>query len=240
MIDAIRRRCPWLPAALLLVAGLAVIPAALAGVPSPAQAYKAKTAKVKNQDWVAAWWQWAYGAPEGVSPLYDDDGDLASLGQRGSVWFLCGAYNDTGTATRTINVPEGVYLFFPILASQLDNADPAFDPLTVDELRASVADFVADIDVASLTCTVDGVGITDLAKRRVISSEFGYVAVPGSTPNVLYNAGPNDVVRPSVSDGYWVMLKPLPLGNHTITWSGTVGEDTVAVTYIVHVVAPAN
>ncbi len=240
MLASIRRRCPWLPAALLLGAALAVVPAFGAGVPSPAMAYKAKTAKVKNADWVAAWWQWAYGVPEVDSPLYDDVGTLAAVGQRGPVFFLCGAYNDTGVVTRTITVPEGVYLFFPILAAQLDNADPAFDPLTEAELFASVAGYAADIDVGSLTCTVDAVPIADLAKRRVISPVFQYVAVPGSTPNVLYNAGANDVVRPAVSDGYWVMLKPLPLGNHVVTWSGTVGADTQSVTYVVKVEAPAN
>jgi hypothetical protein len=240
MLASIRSRCPWLPAALLLAAAVAVLPAAEAGVPSPAMTYKAKTSKIKNADWCAQWWQWAYNVPEAQSPLYDETGALGGVGQRGPVWFLCGAYNDTGVSSRTVIVPEGVYLFFPILAAQLDNADPAFDPLTEDELRASVAAFVAGVNVESLTCTVDGVGITDLAKRRVISSVFRYVAVPGSTPNVLYNAAAGDVVSPSVSDGYWVMLKPLPIGNHTITWSGSAGENTQSVTYLVKVQAAAN
>lgn len=240
MLASIRRRCPWLPAALLLAAALAVIPAALAGVPSPAMAYKAKAAKIKNADWVVQWWQWAYGAPEIVSPLYEETGANGSVGQRGPVWFLCGAYNVSGTVNRTVTVPEGVYLFFPILAAQLDNADPGFLPLTLDELLQAMDDYVAGVDVTSLSCTVDGVAITDLDKRRVISSVFSYVAVPGSTPNLAYNALPNDVVYPAVSDGYWVMLKPLPLGNHTITWSGTRGLNTQTVNYIVRVVAPAN
>jgi len=245
MLASIRRRCPWLPAALLLGAALAVIPAALAGVPSPAMPYKAKAAKIKNADWVAQWWQWAYGVPEVVSPLYEETGADGAVGQRGPVWFLCGAYNKTGTVSRTVTVPEGVYLFFPIFAAQLDNADPGFAPLTLAELLQSMDDYVAGIDVTSLSCTVDGVAITDLAKRRVPSSVFSYVAVPGSTPNLGYNALPNDVVYPAVSDGYWVMLKPLPLGNHTIAWGGTreVGtpnESTQSVNYVVRVVAPAN
>lgn len=240
MLASIRRRCPWLPAALLLGAALAIIPAASAGVPSPAMAYKAKTAKVKNADWVALWWQWAYGVPEIDSPLYEDTGLTAAVGQRGPVWFLCGAYNETGIVTRTITVPEGVYLFFPILATEWDNAGVTVDPLSLEALVSLSADYAADVDVSSLTCTVDGVGITDLAKRRVVSSVFGYVTVPDSTPDLAFGALPNEVVYPAVSDGYWVMLKPLPLGNHTITWSGTVGSNTQGVTYVVKVVAPAN
>src|SRR5690349_12936201 len=137
MLDSARRN-PWLPAALLLGAALAVMPAALAGVPSPAYPYKAKVAGLKTKDWAAQYWQWAYGVPESDSPLYEDVGTAAAVGQRGPVWFLAGAYNDTGTVTRTVVVPEGVSLFFPILAAQLDNADPGLDPLTLDELYASV------------------------------------------------------------------------------------------------------
>lgn len=240
MLASVRRRFPWLPAALLLGAALAVVPAAMAGVPSPAMAYKGKVAKIKNQDWVARWWQWAYGAPEGVSPLYDDVGTMAAVGQSGPVWFLCGAYNDTGSVSRTVVVPEGVYLFFPIVAAQLDNADPGYAPLTLDGLYASVKEFADAVDVPGLTCSVDNVAILDLAKRRVVSTPFKYVAVPGSTPDVLYNAAPNDVVYPSVSDGYWVMLKPLPLGTHTISWSGTSGATSQSVVYTVKVQAPAN
>ena len=240
MSASVTRRFPGLAAALLFGAALAVVPAALAAVPSPAQAFKAKTLKVKNQDWVAAWWQWAYGAPEGVSPLYDDTGANAAVGQRGNVWFLCGAYNDAGTVTRTITVPEGTYLFFPIIAAQLDNADPEFEPLTLEEMTASVDGFADAVNPANLTCSVGGTFLTDLAKRRVVSTVFKYVVVPGSTPDVLYNAEPNDVVSPSVSDGYWVMLKPLPLGQTTLTWSGSSGETTQNVTYIVKVEAPAN
>jgi hypothetical protein len=165
---------------------------------------------------------------------------LAGVGLSRPVWFLCGAYNDTGSVSRTIVVPEGVYLFFPIVAAQLDNADPGYAPLTLDGLYASVGGFADAVDVPGLACSVNGVAILDLAKRRVISTPFHYVAVPGSTPDVLYNAAPNDVVYPSVSDGYWVMLKPLPLGTHTVSWSGTSGETSQEVVYTVKVEAPAN
>jgi hypothetical protein len=251
MLASIRNRCPWLPAALLLGAALAVLPAAFAATPSPAMPFKAKTAKIKNADWVGQWYQWAYNVPEPNCPWYDDTGAFAGVGQRGPVWFLCGAYTLSGTVTRTISVPEGVYLFFPLVEYQLDNADTAVPPYSLEQLYADCDSFIDLVDPLNLTCLVDTVPVTDLAKRRVVSTPFRYVAVPGSTPAIPvvdlgFGATAGDVVSPAVSNGYWVMLKPLPVGMHTIVWSSKIvfgGGDpdyVQNVTYVVHVEAPAN
>jgi hypothetical protein len=243
MLETIRRRCPWLPAAALLLAGLAV-PLASAAIPSPAYSPKAKAAKIKNQDWIGQWYQWAYNAPETNSPLYDDTGANAGVGQRGPVWFLCGDLTIDGTVTRNIKVPEGVSLFFPLIEVQIDNADPGIPADTQEELALFCKGLIDLVNPAAMTCVVDGVAVTDLIKRRVVATPFRYVVVPGSRPENVFNATPGDVVFPAVSDGYWMMLKPLPVGAHTIVWSASIpleGDDYVQnITYLVNVVPATN
>ena len=65
-------------------------------------------------------------------PLFDAPGTDGSEGQSGKVWFLGGTFLSTevasgaylGTADRTITVPKGTALFFPIVnagAAELEN-----------------------------------------------------------------------------------------------------------------------
>ncbi len=66
-------------------------------------------------EWAAAWWQWVASVPADHHPLLDETGADAAQGQSGSVWFLAGVFNATGTAERTITIPPGKALFFPLI-----------------------------------------------------------------------------------------------------------------------------
>jgi hypothetical protein len=220
MLQTIRTRFPWLPATGLLAAALLVVPAAIAKAPSPAYPPAGKALKVKTKDWVPQWWQWAYSMPESFSPLYDEVGTYAGLGQRSGVWFLAGAYNPSGVLTRTVTVPPGTSLFCPLLAYQCDDLGTGTIPL--EELQACTTQFGDAVDVDSLFCIVDGVALTDLAKRRVKATTFSYSITPDTIP-AGFGGNPGDFVFPVTSDGYWVMLKPLAPGNHTVRFGGTVG-----------------
>ena len=48
-----------------------------------------------------------------INPLLDQTGQNAALGQSGEVWFLAGTTG--GSAERTVTVPPGKALFFPIV-----------------------------------------------------------------------------------------------------------------------------
>ncbi len=77
MLESVRRRCPWLPAALLLAGALAVVPAAYgASVAYPA---KAKVGGVKAVDWVGHWFQWFLATPVDYNTYYDTDGTYAAV-----------------------------------------------------------------------------------------------------------------------------------------------------------------
>src|SRR3990170_2074147 len=64
-------------------------------------------------DYAAAWWNWAIQEPEETCPLTDPTGEDAALNQRGSVFFLAGTFG--GAATRTVTIPAGKRIFFPII-----------------------------------------------------------------------------------------------------------------------------
>jgi len=214
-----RRRWPWLCTAAILAVGAVAAPLAFAG--GPAYPNKAKVAGRKLADWSAEWWQWALSIPQSVNPLFDETGAQIAVGQRGPVWFLCGVFNESGTATRSISVPEGKALFFPIVNVEWDNlgVDP---PLTIAELRENAASFVAAVDPASLVCDVDGVALDDLASRRVLSKPFEYSLPPGDIYEAFGVDG-SGTQYPAVSDGYWVMLRPLPVGDHVVHFAASVG-----------------
>jgi hypothetical protein len=217
--DSIRRRWPWLYAVALLIVGTIAVPLAFAG--GPAYPNKAKVSGKKLTEWSAEWWQWALSIPQSVSPLFDETGAQVAVGQRGPVWFLCGVFNESGTANRTVAIPEGKAVFFPIVNAEWDNlgVDP---PLTVDALHEAAAGFVAAVDPASLVCEVDGVAIDGLLGRRLISKPFEYSLPPGDIYEAFGYDG-NGTQYPAVSDGYWVMLKPLSVGDHVLHFAASVG-----------------
>src|SRR5262245_48651414 len=64
-------------------------------------------------EWSAAWWQWASSISVDHNPILDQTGADAAVGQAGHVWFLAG--NAGGTTERTVTVPAGTALFFPIV-----------------------------------------------------------------------------------------------------------------------------
>jgi len=64
---------------------------------------------------------------------------------------------------------------------------------------------------------VDGVNVENLSKFRIDSPMFNF-----TTPqNGLFDL--HSANSSSVSDGFFVMLKPFPSGTHEVHWSGILG-----------------
>ncbi|MBL8188431.1 MAG: hypothetical protein JNK38_10510 [Acidobacteria bacterium] len=197
------------------------------------------------QKLAADWWKWAFSFPTSINPLFDETGSQAYLGDRGNVFFLAGVYNVTGTATRTVTVPAGKPLFFPVLNSEYDNVlfrppylggpitpPPQPNPLSVPELYAASADVVAL--TSELHATVDGCSIPGLFSYRAKSAPFSF-RLP-ATDNIyqFFGVDVSGTVAPAITDGYWLFLQPLPPGNHTVNFGGTFGAPvnfTLDITY---------
>lgn len=212
-----------------VVIGALAIPA-FAGVDDSLYTNKDVVAGRTIGEWSAAWWQWTWSAVDGdgVSapqhPLLDFTGEYADVGQSGPVYFLGGSFLP-GVYHRSIRVPAGKALFFPLLNSSADNyICGAFDPkLSINVLRALIEGAQNDPD--ELLLEIDGKAVGNLERFRVTSSVYSVFLSEGGlcTPtaaNFTYTTQPGEYMQ-QVSDGYYVMVKPFPRGTHTIRLGGT-------------------
>jgi hypothetical protein len=168
----------------------------------------------------AEWQQWALSIPTSINPQLDTTGENCMVGQRGSVWFLAGTFGG-GSATRTCAVPEGKELFFPVINNVFFDSPNVCgqgpDSIPVTELRAINADFIGG--ATNLLVEVDGKALRNL--QRVQSKVFE-VALPEENvfdaPCTGADLGnvPAGIYSPAVDEGFYVGLKPLKVGNHTL------------------------
>jgi hypothetical protein len=176
-------------------------------------------------EWSAKWWQWAFSLPVDQNPFFDETGCLnGASGQSGPVWFLTGVINVSGSATRSCSVPVGRALFFPILNFECDNlCPPILPPATPAELRGFCAG--AMNDAVNMVCEVDGVSIEGLnpvttTPYRVTSPVFSVTLPDNSVQQFFACDVTPGTYSPFVSDGVFLMLAPLPKGQHTIHFHG--------------------
>lgn len=194
---------------------------------------KKKVYGQKAMHWTRDWWQWVYSLPAAINPGIDDSGDHGGYAQRGPVWFLLGAFDTDVVANRDVEVPSGKALFFPVVHAQVDNVgvDP---PSDVKRLRERAAEAVAG--ATGLRVELDGVALPDNAITRIATREFGYVFTEDNVGQYLGRSTPPGVYAPAVADGYWVMLRPLTPGAHTLRIQGQNGESQTDVSYSLTVV----
>lgn len=175
----------------------------------------------------ALWWNWAVIEPEATNPLTDDTGADGHRHQFGPVWFLAGTLG--GRADRTVTVPAGRFLFFPISNAAFWAPEDGDDEAEVRQLARAAIDAVNTVE-----CRIDGRPVPNLNRHRVASPAFPLLIRPGSLLNEFgYDPG---LRFPAVSDGYWVLVQPLPRGRHTISFRGMSGGGfETAVNYVLNV-----
>jgi hypothetical protein len=171
-----------------------------------------------NKNLSVKWWQWLFSIPPDDNPILNDN--PCNVKQSGPFFYLVGTFG--GSAERTCSIPEGKAIFFPVInvVATLDENDPAFD--TIAEVKKAVKDYIDQ--ATGLKATVDGTDI-NLDNLRVQSQQFKFRV---GEDNIL---GAPAGTYVAVSDGYWIALKPLSVGEHTIQFSGNVGDFSVDVTY---------
>lgn len=164
------------------------------------------------KDYSAKWWQWSLSIPAEVNPLGDTDGSYCSVGQQGDVWFLGGTL-DGSPAERSCTIPYGKKIFFPIINAECSVIEGYGE--TNAELSTCAKDLMDH--VTEVEVLVDGVTLKNVKKSRVQSKPFEFSLPPGDTLE-LFGEEPNP--SRAVSDGWWVLLPPLPEGEHVIVIYG--------------------
>lgn len=162
-------------------------------------------------DWTTRWWQWTISIPKNVNPGGDTSGKDCALKQNGPVWFLAGTFG--GAAGRTCTIPAGKAIMIPLINAECDYI--AKPNLKTPQQLLSCAKSENE-GAAGLDASVDGVKIPGLLAYRVQSPLFNF-----TYPANNLNGVPAGHTQ-GISDGYWVIFKPLPVGDHTIHIAGSV------------------
>lgn len=166
--------------------------------------------------WSRDWWQWAGSFSNQESPVADRTGALCAAKQSGPVWFLAGTYG-TRRTVRTCTVPRGKYLFFPLIN---------YVVMPRSARATSCADMISDAaeitaEASLLVLDIDGTRIQKLERHRQTTDCF----------DMGERAMPKIKVYPSAAAGYYVMLRPLPAGKHTLNFGGALPSMLQAITY---------
>jgi hypothetical protein len=224
---------PFVVAAILAFGAACPLGALAQNPPAPVLPPTAHPYGQSYSQWAADWWQWALSQPTDTNPLIDETGAQCASGQTGKVWFLAGSISGE-PVTRTCTVSTGTALLFPVL-----NAFFCVDPGGVDPgeaaLRANVS-YVRD-EATDLTATIDGAVVPNVEPYFEESTIFS-----ATLPEDNIFDAPAGTYGPCVDAGYYLVVRPLPPGEHTIHFTGTLFEGTanqftVDVTYNLTTVA---
>ena len=156
------------------------------------------------------WWQWAMSIPDATNPLRDQNGEHCARGQGGKVWFLAGGFGSS-KIRRTCTIPPGKPLFFPLVNMAYWPRSSA-SQFTCEQAKLSAA--LNNDTAIELFAELDGTSIEGLKQYRVASQTcFDMFA------RIPRNVRPYKAY-PAASDGYWLLLKPLKKGHHSLKFGG--------------------
>lgn len=156
-------------------------------------------------DYANMWWQWAYSMPQRQSPVRDQTGTDCAINQQEPVWFLAGGFGSS-KISRSCTVPADQHIFFPII-NMIVYARPGSER-TCAAMQAHAAR--NNSRYVQLRVILDGEEITGLQQHRIASETcFDPLA------RVPRDLNPPSFA-PAATDGFWVMLRPLPPGAHVL------------------------
>ncbi|STQ90783.1 hypothetical protein [Iodobacter fluviatilis] len=164
----------------------------------------------------AEWWQWAMSTPRDESPVADLSGANCSKNQSGNTWFLAGGFGSS-KIRRTCTIPAGKTLFFPLINMVYIPAR-GVKSITCEDTKAAAA--LNNDTALDLFAELDGKPVSNPRQYRISSKNCfdAFARQPASMQP--YKA------FPSATDGFWLLLKPLPPGPHTLKFGGKYNRES--------------
>jgi hypothetical protein len=217
--------------------------------------------------WAQAWWQWAMGIPQPnngpplytplppFNPLNDPTGQYAGVNNNGPVFFLAGNAIAGGVWTRTITVPFGKPVFFPVLNAFFVpiNGDgtygpsPCAIPLTLACALTVPPSYLVG---ANMSVQIDGISLDNAQIEPFRQTSTSYFTVPLPADNVLvvtpianYDSCVSDAGVPCsnlwTQDGFYMTLDDLSVGTHVLNFQAETSLGfSLDVTDTLNVVVP--
>jgi hypothetical protein len=172
---------------------------------------------MSRQKWTEKWWIWLHSIPKPVNPANDTTGEQCARNQiEPNVWFLAGTFGKL--VKRTCIVPSNRAILFPIINSaHLLSESLSFK--SDSDLEAKVKNETDN--VTEMNLTIDGLQLSDLKKYRIHTSAFDVILPEDNI------CGVKPGKTRAAAEGYWIFLKPLPKGMHTIQFSGSCLAGTI-------------
>jgi hypothetical protein len=160
--------------------------------------------------WTEKWWLWLHSIPKPVNPANDTTGEQCARNQvEPNMWFLAGTFGKL--VKRTCLVPSNRAILFPIINSvHLLSESLSFK--SDSDLEAKVRNEANN--VTEMNLTIDGLQLSDLKEYRIHTSAFDII-IPEDN---IWGVKPGKTR--AAADGYWIFLRPLSHGRHTIEFFG--------------------
>ena len=210
--------------------------------------------------WSAEWFKWAYSLPLTHHP-FNNNAPCSAGQTGNVWFIGGPLTNGFPTQGRDCTIPPGTALFLTVAAQSWDNENCSGGSLDIiqkttysdDQLRVlaqrdllsryngPIKIIIDEVEVKGLPIACDPTNLESCdSVYRVQSPVFDYT-VPGSSDNILKlfdgacyddsNRGHPYKVTGAVGDGYYVMIKPLAIGNHTIRFGKPNSQGNPVILY---------
>lgn len=171
-------------------------------------------------EWNMEWYLYAMPMPFSINPFcYGTDG---TIGQSGKVWFLGGTFVGDGNLDRTITVPAGTALFFPVFNAECSTLETGEwhgdDEASLRTCANGWGDQIVEGKWGPLFCKIDGYKLKNLEQYRCETPliSINIPPTPEGDNNIFWVPVSEWTPVLSVGDGVYVFLHPLPVGTHTL------------------------
>ena len=174
------------------------------------------------EEWIRLWWKWLISIQKNKNPAFDRTGELCHTSQDSTpVWFLAGTFG--GPTIRKCAIPKGKAILFPIINYECSFAD-APSIRSEEELEKQCRQEMDQI--GDIYASIDGNKI-EVQGYRVKSKCFTVHIPPNNCLGAI-----SGVTR-IASDGYWLFIESLSIGNHVIKSFGSclAGKIQIGCTY---------
>jgi hypothetical protein len=167
--------------------------------------------------------------PAVINPAADETGVYADVDQFDhNVWFLAGTFGGK-TVERKCQIPSGRSILFPVINYEMNTLEKPELKTDTELVQHVIQD---EDDIINLDSIVDGQKIPIYR----VKSEPTFFTITAPEDNAVQI--PHGGTTQASADGYWVFLKPLPLGEHEIYFSGScsAGSRNVKATYHLRII----
>ena len=161
-----------------------------------------RTAGLERQVLARRYWDWLYDRDPAQNPSLDRTGDLCNLKQGSQFWYLAGGA-EADRIERRCTVPYGMPVVIPVMAMLLQ-----FDKAENCEANVKLAE-LAPFTLQNTFLEIDGKRfdrLQDYSAKWAVCTPFEAAGKRTSDQAVWL--------------GLWVPLRPLPRGEHVISFGG--------------------